>query len=130
VPANKVCRSEIRLSIYDFSVYAITKKMGSLLVTLSDQDSESSEEDEGPDRDLIGTCFILVLFKFLMELRDRHYFIGLLECGSVAELNTLRHLARSRPRPKWLVDSHQKDIRVKSSKTSNDLRGPASRYKD
>jgi hypothetical protein len=54
---------------------------------------DASSEDASPLRDLIGTCFILVLFKILMELRDRHDLIGLLECRSVAELNALNTIS-------------------------------------
>jgi hypothetical protein len=72
--------------------------------------SETSSEDGSSLRDLIGTHFILVLFKILIELRDRHDLIGLLECRRAAELDALKHPARSRLRPKWLLDSHKEDF--------------------
>jgi hypothetical protein len=104
----KISKAKIRLRIYEFSIYSLTKKLRSMLKSL--QISGASSENARPLRDLIGTCFILVLFKILMELRDRHDLIGLLECRSVAGLNALKHSARSRLRPKWLVNSFEEDF--------------------
>jgi hypothetical protein len=39
--------------------------------------SEFSSEDENLVRDFIGTCFTVIVFKILMELRDRYDLIGL-----------------------------------------------------
>jgi hypothetical protein len=110
----KISKAKIRLRIFDFSIYSLTKKLRRLIEELETlQILDASSEDVPPLRDLIGTCFILVLFKILMELRDRHDLIGLLECRSDEDLNALKHSARRRLRPKWLVDSDREDIVLK-----------------
>jgi hypothetical protein len=107
----KFFKSGYWLTRYNLNVFVLTTELRSFIEELETlRISDASSEDGSPLRDLIATCFILVLFKILMELRDCKDLIGLLECRSIAELDALKHAARSRLRPKWLLDSQKEDF--------------------